>query len=35
VWCIYCVFSLGVISLMSLLTLGAVVSHTMRRPSGA
>jgi len=35
VWCIYCVFSLGVISLMSLLTLGAVVSQTMRRPSGA
>src|SRR5580698_8130602 len=35
VWCIYCVISLGIISLMSLLTLGAVVSQTMRRPSGA
>jgi vitamin-K-epoxide reductase (warfarin-sensitive) len=26
VWCIYCVISLGVISLMSLLTLGAVIA---------
>jgi len=31
VWCIYCVISLGVISLMSLLNLGAVVSQTMRK----
>ena len=35
VWCIYCVISLGVISLMSLLNLGVVVSKIMRKPSGA
>jgi len=29
VWCIYCVISLGVISLISLLTLGKVVSGVM------
>ena len=33
VWCIYCVISLGIISLMSLLTLGAVVSQFVRKPS--
>src|SRR6516225_7840323 len=33
VWCIYCVISLGIISLMCLLNLGAVVSHVMRKPS--
>lgn len=33
VWCIYCVISLGIISLMSLLTLGAVVSEFVRKPS--
>lgn len=33
VWCIYCVISLGVISLMSLLTLGVVVSQIVRKPS--
>jgi vitamin-K-epoxide reductase (warfarin-sensitive) len=32
VWCIYCVISLGIISLMSLLTLGAVVSQVIRKP---
>ncbi len=32
VWCIYCVISLGIISLMSLLTLGAVVSQFVRKP---
>jgi len=32
VWCIYCVISLGIISLMSLLTLGAVVAQ-VRKPS--
>ncbi len=35
VWCIYCVISLGLISLMSLLTLGTVVSHIVRKPSPA
>ena len=30
VWCIYCVISLGIVSLMSLLTLGAVVSEAIR-----
>ena len=33
VWCIYCVISLGIISLMSLLTLGTVVSQFVRKPS--
>ena len=35
VWCIYCVISLGIISLMSLFTLGAVVAQFVRRPSAA
>lgn len=35
VWCIYCVISLGIISLMSLLTLGVVVSRFVRKPSSA
>ena len=35
VWCIYCVISLGIISLMSLFTLGAVVSQVVRKPAGA
>lgn len=33
VWCIYCVISLGLISLMSLFTLGAVVSQIVRKPA--
>ena len=33
VWCIYCVISLGIISLMSLLTLGTVVAQIVRKPS--
>jgi len=33
VWCVYCVISLGIISLMSLLNLGAVVSQFVRKPS--
>jgi len=33
VWCIYCVISLGIISLMSLLNLGTVVSGILRKPS--
>ena len=32
VWCVYCVISLGLIFLMSLLTLGAVVSGLVRKP---
>ena len=35
VWCIYCVISLGIISLMSLLTLGMVVSQFVRKPKPA
>jgi uncharacterized membrane protein len=35
VWCVYCVISLGIISLMSLLTLGTVVSQFVRKPSPA
>jgi vitamin-K-epoxide reductase (warfarin-sensitive) len=30
VWCIYCVISLGIISLMSLFTLGTVVAQVVR-----
>jgi len=33
VWCIYCVISLGIISLMSLLNLGTVVSQFVRKTS--
>jgi vitamin-K-epoxide reductase (warfarin-sensitive) len=33
VWCIYCVISLGIISLMSLLTLGSVVAPFIRKTS--
>jgi uncharacterized membrane protein len=33
VWCIYCVISLGIVSLISLLNIGAVVSQFVRRPS--
>ena len=35
VWCICCVISLGIISLMSLLTLGSVVAQFVRKPSPA
>jgi vitamin-K-epoxide reductase (warfarin-sensitive) len=35
VWCIYCVISLGIISLMSLLTLGTIVTQFVRKPTGA
>ena len=35
VWCVYCVISLGIISLMSLLTLGTVVAQFTRKPSPA
>ena len=33
VWCIYCVISLGIISLMSLLNLGTVVAQVVRKPA--
>jgi len=33
VWCVYCVISLGIISLMSLLDLAAVIAGSFRKPS--
>lgn len=35
VWCIYCVISLGIISLMSLLNLGTVIAQGTRKPTPA
>ncbi len=35
VWCIYCVISLGIISIVSLLNLGTVIAQMMRKPSTA
>jgi vitamin-K-epoxide reductase (warfarin-sensitive) len=35
VWCIYCVISLGIVSLMSFLTVGAVFARTGRKPKAA
>ena len=35
VWCVYCVISLGIISLMSLLTLGRVIFGIVRKPMTA
>jgi hypothetical protein len=35
VWCIYCVISLGVISLLTLLSLGTVVASSMGRSKQA
>ena len=35
VWCVYCVISLGLISLMCLLSLGVVVSGFVRKPAPA
>jgi vitamin-K-epoxide reductase (warfarin-sensitive) len=32
VWCVYCAISLGIISLMSLLTVGAVIAGFSRKP---
>lgn len=32
VWCVYCVISLGIISLMTLFTLGTVILQVARRP---
>ena len=33
VWCVYCVISLGLISVMSVLSLGTVISGFMRKPT--
>ncbi len=35
VWCIYCVISLGIISLMCLFNIGAVVAQSLRKPAPA
>jgi len=35
VWCVYCVISLSLISLMCLLNLGAVISGFVRKPAAA
>jgi len=35
VWCLYCVISLGIISLMTLLDLGTVIVQATRKPSSA
>jgi hypothetical protein len=35
VWCIYCVISLGDISLMTVLTLGTAVVARLRKPAVA
>ena len=35
VWCIYCVISLGIISLMTLLVIGAVMAQCLCRPKPA
>lgn len=35
VWCIYCVISLGIISLMTLFNIGAVVAQSVRKPAPA
>ena len=33
VWCIYCVASLGTISLMSILTMGIIITQRVRKPT--
>jgi uncharacterized membrane protein len=33
VWCLYCVISLGIISLMTLLNLGTVIAQSLHKPS--
>ena len=35
VWCVYCVISLALISMMCLLTLGTVISGFLRKPTPA
>ena len=33
VWCLYCVISLGIIFVMTLLTFGTVIAQSIRRPT--
>ncbi|HTR23884.1 MAG TPA: vitamin K epoxide reductase family protein [Terriglobales bacterium] len=33
VWCIYCVISLGIITLITLCVIGTVIAQSMRRPT--
>lgn len=35
VWCIYCVISLGIITLMTLLVIATVIAASLKRPSEA
>jgi vitamin-K-epoxide reductase (warfarin-sensitive) len=35
VWCVYCVISLGIVSLMSALSLGTVIAQAARKPAPA
>ena len=35
VWCIYCVISLGIITLMTLLVIATVIAHSMKQPREA
>jgi len=35
VWCLYCMISLGIISLMTLLDIGTVIAQTVRKPGQA
>ena len=35
VWCIYCVISLGIITLLTLLVIGTVIVNSMKRPRQA
>lgn len=35
VWCVYCVISLGIICLMSLLNLSTVITQAVRKPEAA
>lgn len=35
VWCVYCVISLGLISLLTLLSLGTIISGMARKPHSA
>ena len=35
VWCIYCVISLGIISLICLFNIGTVVARSVRKPASA
>jgi len=35
VWCIYCVISLGIITLMTILTIGTIIAQATRKPKSA